>query len=233
MKKVLLSAAVAAILPTAVMANPINVETGTFGGGVEGNLEFNSCTDPRPAAINDGVVGCVNSGPTNYVYVYGDEAIQYDGGGQALIDKLKAAETFNQGFETVEYLGSAIVDMKIHMDPSGEIDPAAAEKTILGEIGMPREIVMRHRLPQFGHLFSSDAYSAGYYSYLWSDVMAADAWAAFEEAGDPWDAATAKKFKDIILATGDAIDRAEAYRMFRGRDPQVEALLKNRGFPTD
>jgi peptidyl-dipeptidase Dcp len=152
---------------------------------------------------------------------------------QALIDKLKAAETFNQGFETVEYLGSAIVDMKIHMDPSGEIDPAAAEKTILGEIGMPREIVMRHRLPQFGHLFSSDAYSAGYYSYLWSDVMAADAWAAFEEAGDPWDAATAKKFKDIILATGDAIDRAEAYRMFRGRDPQVEALLKNRGFPTD
>jgi peptidyl-dipeptidase Dcp len=152
---------------------------------------------------------------------------------QALIDKLKAAETFNQGFETVEFLGSAIVDMKIHMDPSGEIDPAQAEKTILGEIGMPREIVMRHRLPQFGHLFSSDAYSAGYYSYLWSDVMAADAWAAFEEAGDPWDAATAKRFKDIILATGDAIDRAEAYRAFRGRDPQVEALLKNRGFPTD
>lgn len=152
---------------------------------------------------------------------------------QALIDKLKAAETFNQGFETVEFLGSAIVDMKIHMDPSGVIDPAQAEKTILGEIGMPREIVMRHRLPQFGHLFSSDAYSAGYYSYLWSDVMAADAWAAFEEAGDPWDAATAKRFKDIILATGDAIDRAEAYRAFRGRDPQVEALLKNRGFPTD
>lgn len=152
---------------------------------------------------------------------------------QALIDKLKAAETFNQGFETVEFLGSAIADMKIHMDPSGEIDPATAEKTILGEIGMPKEIVMRHRLPQFGHIFSSDGYSAGYYSYLWSDVMAADAWAAFEEAGSPWDAATAKKFKDIILATGDAIDRAEAYRMFRGRDPQVEALLKNRGFPTD
>lgn len=85
MNKVLLGAAVAAILPTAVMANPINVETGTFGGGVEGNLEFNSCTDPRPDPINDGVVGCVNAGPTNYVYVYGDEAIQYDGGGQAYI----------------------------------------------------------------------------------------------------------------------------------------------------
>ncbi len=152
---------------------------------------------------------------------------------QALIDKLKAAETFNQGFETVEFLGSAIVDMKIHMDPSGIIDPANTEKTVLSEIGMPKEIVMRHRLPQFGHLFSSDAYSAGYYSYLWSDVMAADAWAAFEEAGDPWDPATAKRFKDIILATGDAIDRAEAYRQFRGRDPRVEALLKNRGFPTD
>lgn len=152
---------------------------------------------------------------------------------QALIDKLKAAETFNQGFETVEYLGSAIVDMKIHSDPDGNIDPVAAEKAILAEIGMPKEIVMRHRLPQFNHLFTSDAYSAGYYSYLWSDVQAADAWAAFEETGNPWDPATAKRFKDIILATGDAIDRAEAYRLFRGRDPKVEALLKNRGFPTD
>lgn len=151
---------------------------------------------------------------------------------QALIDKMHAARTFNQGFATVEYLASAIVDMKIHTDPAGDINPSAAEKTVLAEIGMPKEIVMRHRLPQFNHLFSSDAYSAGYYSYLWSDVQAADAWAAFEETGNPWDPATAKKFKDIILATGDAIDRAEAYRLFRGRDPEVEALLKNRGFPT-
>lgn len=152
---------------------------------------------------------------------------------QALIDKLRAAETFNQGFETVEYLGSAIVDMKIHTDPAGIIDPVKAEADILGGIGMPKEIVMRHRLPQFNHLFTSDGYSAGYYSYLWSDVMAADAWAAFEETGDPWDPATANKFKNIILATGDAIDRAEAYRQFRGRDPEVKALLKNRGFPTE
>ena len=152
---------------------------------------------------------------------------------QALIDKLKAAETFNQGYETVEYLGSAIVDMKIHMDPSGIVDPAAAERDLLAELGMPAEIAMRHRLPAFNHLFDSDAYSAGYYSYLWSDVQAADAWAAFEETGDPWHPATASSFKNIILATGDAIDRAEAYRMFRGRDPRVEALLKNRGFPTD
>jgi peptidyl-dipeptidase Dcp len=150
---------------------------------------------------------------------------------QTLIDKLKAAETFNQGFETVEYLGSALVDMKIHTDPGGDIDPAAAERAILAEIGMPDEIAMRHRLPHFNHLFTSDAYSAGYYSYLWSDVMAADAWAAFEETGDPWHAETAKRFVDVILASGNAIDRAEAYRMFRGRDPKVEALLQNRGFP--
>jgi peptidyl-dipeptidase Dcp len=150
---------------------------------------------------------------------------------QTLIDKLKAAETFNQGFETVEYLGSALVDMKIHTDPDGDIDPAAAERAILAEIGMPKEIAMRHRLPHFNHLFTSDAYSAGYYSYLWSDVMAADAWAAFEETGDPWHAETAKRFVDVILASGNAIDRAEAYRMFRGRDPKVEALLRNRGFP--
>lgn len=91
---------------------------------------------------------------------------------------------------------------------------------------------MRHRLPQFMHLFTSDAYSAGYYSYLWSDVMAADAWEAFEETKDPWHPETAAKFKNIILATGDAIDRADAYRKFRGRDPKVEALLENRGFPT-
>jgi peptidyl-dipeptidase Dcp len=128
-------------------------------------------------------------------------------------------------------LGSALVDMKIHTDPGGDIDPAAAERAILAEIGMPDEIAMRHRLPHFNHLFTSDAYSAGYYSYLWSDVMAADAWAAFEETGDPWHAETAKRFVDVILASGNAIDRAEAYRMFRGRDPKVEALLQNRGFP--
>ena len=95
---------------------------------------------------------------------------------------------------------------------------------------MPREIVLRHRLPQFNHLFTSDAYSAGYYSYLWSDVMAADAWMAFEEKKDPWHPETAEKFITHILATGDAIDRNEAYRLFRGRDPEVKALLKNRGF---
>ena len=150
---------------------------------------------------------------------------------QALIDKMRKASTFNQGFATVEYLAAALLDMELHTDPKGEVDPDAFEKEALAALKMPKQIVMRHRLPQFLHLFSSDAYSAGYYSYLWSDVMAADAWQAFEEAGDPWHPATAAKFKDIILATGDAIDRKEAYRRFRGRDPKVEALLEDRGFP--
>ena len=90
---------------------------------------------------------------------------------------------------------------------------------------------MRHRLPQFNHLFSSDAYSAGYYSYLWSETMDADTWAAFEEAGNPFDKATADRFRKTLLSTGNETDRAEAYRAFRGRDPDVKALMRKRGFP--
>jgi peptidyl-dipeptidase Dcp len=152
---------------------------------------------------------------------------------QALVDKIQKAQTFNQGFATVEYLGSALVDMKMHTDPNGVADPDAFEKKALAEIGMPKEIVMRHRLPQFGHLFSSDAYSAGYYSYLWSETMDADTWAAFQEAGSPWDKTVAGNFKKYLLSTGNETDRAEAYRQFRGRDPDVNALLKKRGFPTN
>ena len=151
---------------------------------------------------------------------------------QALVDKVKNAEKFNQGYATVEYLSSAIVDMRLHTLPGGVVDADRFERETLAEIGNPKEVAMRHRLPQFNHLFTSDSYSAGYYSYLWSDVMASDAWAAFEEAGSPWDAAVAERFESIILATGNSIDRAEAYRKFRGRDPDVNALLKNRGFPT-
>jgi peptidyl-dipeptidase Dcp len=147
-----------------------------------------------------------------------------------LIDRIQKARTFNQGFGTVEYLAAALVDMQLHTDPAGKVDAAAFEKAVTQQIGMPKEIVLRHRLPQFNHLFTSDSYSAGYYSYLWSDVMAADAWMAFEEKGDPWHAETANAFIQHILSTGDAIDRNEAYRTFRGRDPKVEALLKNRGF---
>jgi peptidyl-dipeptidase Dcp len=150
---------------------------------------------------------------------------------KALIDKIEAADTFNQGFATVEYLSSALVDMKLHMKPDGMVEPDAFERETLAELGMPREMVMRHRLPQFNHLFSSDAYSAGYYSYLWSETMDADTWAAFEETGNVFDKATADRFRTTLLETGNETDRAEAYRAFRGRDPDVGALLKRRGFP--
>jgi peptidyl-dipeptidase Dcp len=151
----------------------------------------------------------------------------------ALIAKIEKASTFNQGFATAEYLSSAIVDMMLHMDPNGVVDPDRFEREALAKIGMPRELAMRHRLPQFNHLFSSDAYSAGYYSYLWSETMDADTWAAFEEAGNPFDKATADRFRQTLLSTGNETDRAEAYRLFRGRDPDVKALMRKRGFPTN
>lgn len=151
---------------------------------------------------------------------------------QALVDRIFASEKFNQGFATVEYLSSALLDMKLHDRTTPVADVAKFEKDTLAEIGMPKEMVMRHRLPQFNHLFSSDAYSAGYYSYLWSETMDADTWAAFTEAGSAWDKATADRFRKVLLSTGNETDRAEAYRAFRGRDPDVNALLEKRGFPT-
>ena len=151
---------------------------------------------------------------------------------QALVQRIQSASTFNQGFATVEYLSSALVDMRLHLQADGNVDPDRFERETLAELGMPREIVMRHRLPQFNHLFSSDAYSAGYYSYLWSETMDADTWAAFEETGNVWDPATAERFARFLLSTGNETDRAEAYRQFRGRDPDVNALLRKRGFPT-
>ncbi|MCD2323242.1 M3 family metallopeptidase [Sphingomonas sp. IC-56] len=151
----------------------------------------------------------------------------------ALVAKIEKASTFNQGFDTVEYLSSAIVDMKLHDRDTPVTDPDAFERETLASLGMPREIVMRHRLPQFNHLFSSDAYSAGYYSYLWSETMDADTWAAFQEAGNVWDKKTADRFRTTLLSTGNETDRKDAYKAFRGRDPDVKALFKRRGFPTN
>ena len=151
---------------------------------------------------------------------------------QALVDKVKESEKFNQGYATVEYLAAAILDMELHTRPDGVVDVTAFEREQLARIGMPREIALRHRLPHFDHLFGSDAYSAGYYSYLWSDVMAADTWQAFVDAG-PWDKALAARMRTHILSNGNTTDRAEAYRRFRGRDPDVAALLAKRGFPAE
>ncbi|MBC7929302.1 MAG: M3 family metallopeptidase, partial [Rubrivivax sp.] len=148
----------------------------------------------------------------------------------ALVEKIKRASTFNQGFATTEYLSSALVDMKLHLAGSQKIDPDAFEKKTLTELGMPNELVMRHRTPQFGHVFSSDSYSAGYYSYLWSDVLTADAFGAFVEGKGAYDAKVAARLRKNIFSVGNTIDPAAGYRAFRGRDPKIEALMQKRGF---
>ena len=151
---------------------------------------------------------------------------------QELVDKIKRSATFNQGFATVEYLSAALVDMKLHLAGDKKIDADAFERETLAQLGMPKEIVMRHRTPQFLHVFSSDGYSAGYYSYLWSDVLTADAFGAFVEGKGPYDKAVAERLRKNVFSVGNTIDPAEAYRAFRGRDPKIDALMKKRGFTT-
>jgi peptidyl-dipeptidase Dcp len=149
-----------------------------------------------------------------------------------LIARIKKARTFNQGFETTEYLASALMDMKYHtMDPEG-LDPDAFERETLAALEMPREIVMRHRSPHFGHIFSGEGYAAGYYGYMWADVLTADAAEAFAEApGGFYDEALAHKLVQHLFAPRNAVDPADAYRAFRGRDARMEALMRDRGFP--
>jgi peptidyl-dipeptidase Dcp len=147
-----------------------------------------------------------------------------------LVDKIKKASTFNQGFATVEYLASALIDMKLHLAGDLKIDPDVFERETLAAIGMPGEMVMRHRTPQFAHIFSGDSYSAGYYSYLWAEVLARDAFDAFMRAGGPYDKIIAKRLHDDIMAVGNSVDPGQAYRNFRGEDPKIDALLRARGF---
>ncbi len=146
-----------------------------------------------------------------------------------MIEKLRAASTFNQGFATVEYLSSAIVDIDFHSEAYNGEEPIAFERAVLDRIGMPQEIVMRHRTPHFSHIFSGDGYSSGYYSYMWSEVLDADAFSAFEETGDVFDRETASRLKEFIYAAGGLRKEDEAYTAFRGRLPTVEGLLKKRG----
>ena len=148
-----------------------------------------------------------------------------------LLAKIEKGKTFNEGFRSVEMLGSAIVDMKLHLAGDKKIDAKKFEKDTLKELGMPKEIVMRHRIPHFGHIFSGEGYAAGYYGYLWADVLKNDAFEAFSEAKGPYDSAVAKRFQDKILAVGNSVDPAEAFRNFRGREPKADALLRARGFP--
>ena len=149
-----------------------------------------------------------------------------------LRQKIKDAATFNQGFATTEYLASALVDMRYHTTDPKDIDPDAFEKKTLEELGMPNTIVMRHRSPHFGHIFSGEGYSAGYYSYMWADVLTSDAAEAFKEApGGFYDAGVAKKLVDNLFAPRNAVNPAEAYRAFRGRDADIAPLMRDRGFP--
>jgi peptidyl-dipeptidase Dcp len=148
-----------------------------------------------------------------------------------LVDKIKKAAKFNQGFGTVEYLASALIDMKLHLAGDVPIDPDKFEKETLAAMGMPKELPMRHRTPHFSHIFSSDDYSAGYYSYLWADALTADAAEKFIEVGSFYDRATAKSLYDNIMSVGNTIDPAEGFRRFRGRDVDTGALLRKRGFP--
>ena len=149
-----------------------------------------------------------------------------------LVERIRKAKTFNQGFATTEYLASALVDMKYHTtDPTG-IDPDAFERKALEELGMPREIVMRHRSPHFSHIFSGEGYAAVYYGYIWADVLTSDAAEAFAEApGGFYDADLAKKLVADLFTVRNAVDPAVAYRAFRGRDARIEALMRDRGFP--
>ncbi|HEY0254661.1 MAG TPA: M3 family metallopeptidase [Kofleriaceae bacterium] len=147
----------------------------------------------------------------------------------SLVERIEKAKHFNSGFNTVEYLSAAIYDMRIHQGPCS--DPAAFEKTLLDEIGMPREIVMRHRPPQFLHVFSGDDYSAGYYSYLWADTLTADAAEAFAEVGNFFDKSIAQRLHDSIMSVGNAVSPEVAFRAFRGRDVDSNALMRDRGFP--
>jgi peptidyl-dipeptidase Dcp len=147
-----------------------------------------------------------------------------------LVNKVLAASAFNQGFATVEYCASALVDLDLHLSPAPvEIDPASVEEATLTRAGMPAEIAMRHRPPHFTHVFSGDHYAAGYYSYLWSEVLDADAFAAFAETGDVFDPATAARLREFVLSAGNRRDPKEAYLAFRGRLPDVRPLLEKRG----
>ncbi len=150
---------------------------------------------------------------------------------EAIVAKIRKAATFNEGFATVEYLSAALIDMKLHLAGDQSIDPAAFERTTLKALGMPDEIVMRHRTAQFGHVFSGDGYAAGYYSYLWADTLTADAFEAFMEGKGPYDRSVAERLRRHVFSVGNTIDPADGYRAFRGKDAGLEPLMRKRGFP--
>ncbi|WP_323844602.1 M3 family metallopeptidase [Microbulbifer magnicolonia] len=197
-----------------------NVSYPTLNGGVRDYTEFQSQLLERWLSTDEVI--------DNYLVHYKTgEPIPAE-----LVAKIKKAATFNQGFATTEYLASALIDMKLHTtDPEG-IDPDKFERETLTKLGMPKELVMRHRTPHFGHVFSGEGYATGYYGYLWADVLTSDAAEAFAESeGGFYDKEVAGKLVKHLFAPRNAVDPAEAYRAFRGRDAKIEALMRDRGFP--
>ena len=192
----------------------------TLNGGVRDYTEFQSQLLERWLLTDEVIDGY-------FTHVESGESMPAE-----LVAKIKKAATFNQGFATTEYLASALMDMRYHMvDPEG-LDPIEFEKSQLAELGMPPQLPMRHRSPHFGHVFSSEGYAVGYYGYMWADVLTSDAAVAFEEApGGYYDEEMARKLVQHLFAPRNAVDPAEAYRRFRGRDAEIDALMRDRGFP--
>ena len=197
-----------------------NVKYPTLNGGVRDYTEFQSQLLERWLST-DRVI--------NRFLVHNDTGEPMP---KELVDKIKTASTFNQGFGTTEYLASAIMDMKFHLADPENIDVDNFERETLADLKMPSELPMRHRTPHFGHVFSGEGYATAYYGYMWADVLTADASEAFAEApGGFYDKEVAKKLVDYLFSPRNSMDPAEAYRLFRGRDAKIEALMRDRGFP--
>lgn len=196
-----------------------NVKYPTLNGGVRDYTEFQSQLLERWLSTDEVI--------SKYLVHYKTGEVIPD----ALVAKIKKAATFNQGFGTTEYLASALMDMKLHLaDPEG-MDVGVFEKETLDALKMPKELPMRHRTPHFGHVFSGEGYATAYYGYMWADVLTADAAEAFTESeGGFYDKDMANKLVKYLFAPRNSIDPAEAYRLFRGRDAQIEALMRDRGF---
>ncbi|WP_375561568.1 M3 family metallopeptidase [Bernardetia sp. OM2101] len=197
-----------------------NVKYPTLNGGVRDYTEFQSQLLERWLSTDEVI--------NNYlVHNKTGEPMPKE-----LVEKIKKAGTFNQGFATTEYLASAIMDMKFHLADPATIDVDKFERETLEELGMPQQLVMRHRTPHFGHVFSGEGYATAYYGYMWADVLTADAAEAFAEAPDGfYDKEMADKLVKHLFAPRNAIDPAEAYKLFRGREANMEALMRDRGFP--
>lgn len=150
---------------------------------------------------------------------------------QTLVDRIQKASAFNSGFANIKTISSSLIDMKLHLAADVLIDPTVFERETLAKLDMPKEIAMRHRIPQFGHLFSSDYYASAYYGYLWADVISADAFDAFSEAKGPYDKAVAKRILKTIFSVGNTTYQEEAYKAFRGRATKIDTLMRARNFP--